>query len=158
MIDKKTPLSITEWQWFRIRLQLNSLLYQGRMYRALFDFESANNPETPRDLFGGRHPEILCSIWSQATEEMIRRRSRRVDQQSTFLGWVEIEKEGIRNVLMELPVLGKTFDMESDVAFVILLEGGMGSAPLVTFVGDQVTWFLPEDFGGAKRRRPSKRR
>lgn len=125
---KDTIFNVTEWDWFKLQLELYALKYRAEMYSVLFDFESDKK---------GR---ILCRIFGKYAETMLANNATRTEQLEYYKDWVGKEKQAIGEILKSIPVLNKTLDLQKNVVYQIMYSYGMGATLICEFKEGKVVW------------------
>ena len=83
---------------------------------------------------------MYCDIRTPMTGELLQRKATEAEQLEHYRGWIECEKDGIAKELSVFPVLSKSFDVNSDIAFRIIHVYGMGGTPVCVLRNDEVRW------------------
>jgi hypothetical protein len=101
-MNTETPFVVTEWEWFKLKLELYSLHYRSELYAVVFDFPS------------NKEVKVHCRIYGKHAGTMMEEQATRKQQLEYYRGWVRMEKRQINNRLRELPVLRHHFSVEKD--------------------------------------------
>lgn len=129
----ETPFTLTEWEWFKLKLELYSLRTRSEMYSVSFDFRLE------------RDEKLDCLIYARHAQTMIEQQAGREEQLEYYEGWVRTEKTHLAEVLDELPVMRDELDLNRHVRFLIMYSYGMGSSIICEFLGDKLTWRASPD-------------
>jgi len=70
---KNVPYLVTEWEWLKVKLNLGSLMRQGKMRREMFNFV---DPST-----------VICAIYSSPTVHLVDSKTSREDQLTYYSSW-----------------------------------------------------------------------
>jgi hypothetical protein len=124
-----TPFVVTEWEWFRLKLDLYALQRRADSWSFLF------GAETPG--------KLTCSIWYAMVQQLVDAQASRARQLEFYANWVEVQKQAIRAILQGIPTLRTEFDVDRDVVFEILYDYGMGSYVVCEFDAQGVQWRTP---------------
>jgi len=127
-VNKKIKFDVSEWDWFKLQLELYALKYCAEMYSVSFYFES------------DRQGRILCRIFGKHAETMLANNATRTEQLEYYKDWVGKERQAISEILKSIPLLNKTFDLEKNVVYQIMYSYGMGATLICEFKGGKVIW------------------
>lgn len=145
-MNKNINYQVTEWDWFKLQLKLYAVESRGTKWYIHFIF---NPKETPG--YKDRNVEIICEIFNLAMDEILDvTKDKETLLKEFFNGWVEMEKRALSDILKDIPILGKEFDLEQHISFEIMRCYGMGSTLICTFIGSDVVWskyfnYFPEE-------------
>lgn len=126
-MNKHATFAITEWEWLKLQLRIHQMNLKGS------DYVSSYYMEDEGDV-------IVCRIYHNRLDEILRETTEKEKLETYFFNWVESEKVKIREILENLPVLGKEINIEKDMVFEIMHNYGMGSSTLCKIIGQKVEW------------------
>jgi len=100
------PFSVTEWDWFCLRVQLHALDCRSPHYAVYFDLAKPDN--------------IYCRIYSEQTAQLLDMNASTSEQLQYYRSWVNAEKKQFEEIIKQLPAMSEQFDAEKHVVFQIM--------------------------------------
>lgn len=127
-MNKETPVSLTEWDWFKLRLKVYAL--ERRAALSSFDFE-----------FDKDDDYVVCEMHGSSIERVLKETTDKDELFGEyFSGWTLDIKREVAAVLKGLPVLGAEFDVDKNLVFDIVWDYGMGGSLVCRVRGAEVSW------------------
>ncbi len=112
-MNKEAPILLTEWDWFKIYLQMYALQRRAALFSFSFEFE--------------RDDYVVCSMHGSSITEVLKETTNKEELLgSYFSGWIGSVKREVANVLRRLPVLGEGFSLDGNLVFEIMWDYGSG--------------------------------
>lgn len=125
------PFVVTEWDWFRLKLDLYATRMRTPVYKIDFEFEQDKKTGERR---------VICTIACKTTQMLVKRKASRRQQLKHYRDWIRKEKKHIADVLSDIPILGQDLDLERDITFVIVYSYGTGAVGVCECVGGEFMW------------------
>jgi len=131
-MNKKNPFTLTEWDWFKMQLQIYALQRRATVFSFSFEFKEELDC-------------VVCSMHGVSIEETLRETTEKsVLFGEYFSSWTRSVKREVAKFLEALPVLRQDFDLEKNLEFEIMQDYGMGASLVCRIVGSEVL-FWDED-------------
>jgi hypothetical protein len=127
-MSKSENFNVTEWDWFKLQLQIYALQRRAALFSFFFEFK-----EEPYS--------VVCSMHGVSIEDTLKEETdKSILYGEYFSTWVRPIKEDIAKVLTTLPKLGQEFDLEKDLQVEIMHDYGMGASLICRIIGSEVFW------------------
>ncbi|MCE7982157.1 MAG: hypothetical protein DYG89_13255 [Caldilinea sp. CFX5] len=138
-----TPFVLTEWEWFKLQLRLRALEQRGEYWVTTYNADE-------------EHKTIQCFIWCKTTQQLIDKNAPIEKHRSFYDTWVNSERHHIKQILLRLPTLAVSFQVERDVIIEVLYNYGMGSTLVCRYQGDEFVWLYPDEEQDQQQTRDSR--
>lgn len=127
-MNKTELYKLTEWDWFKLQLQIYALQRRAALFSFFFEFKEEINC-------------VVCSMHGVSIEETLKETTEKsILMEDFFSSWIPSIKRQVSKVLAALPVLSQEFDLETNLEFEIMHDYGMGASLVCRIVGREVSW------------------
>jgi hypothetical protein len=138
----ENQFKVTEWEWFKLQVRLNSMELGGTHFIRRYVFREPAEP-SPEPRFPKAY--IQCNFWCKTTDDLINQKASRATHLEFYTTWAASEEDRLRDILRGLPTLSGELDLGKNIVFTVLHNYGMGSVPVCHFHEGKVYWEMSAD-------------
>src|SRR5688572_18674142 len=115
--------NVTEWDWFKLQLQIYALQRRAGLFSFFFEFKEEINC-------------VVCSMHGVSIEDTLKETTEKsILFEDYFSSWIRSVNREIAKILAALPSLSQEFDIEKNLEFEIMHDYGMGASFVCRIVG-----------------------